>query len=197
MSTITWPYELSGAAFDCGIEYDVQFDVSRSGQIDSYGLPGSRWLGTLTVAEGSERKNRPLIEAIIVSLRGGARTLSMHHLGRPVPNGTLRGSPTVATQTARGDNTVALANCNGTLRAGDFGGLGSEWYMVEEDAEPTAGAMTVKVSPAVRSIHTVGTAWVWNRPRLLWIPKSNVAGPFPYIPGRIRPGFAIELVERG
>jgi len=198
MSTIYWPSSLSVvAALDLSIEYDVQLNLSRGGQIDTYGLPGARWAAVVTFAADKETRYRPQIEALVASLRGGARMLSMHHLGRVAPNGTLRGSPTVGTQTAKGDNTIALANCNGTLEAGDMLGVGTELFMVEEDAAPVTGSMTVKVSPAVRNVYTVGTAVVWDKPSILWIPRSNIAGPFPYAPGKVRPGFSLELVERG
>lgn len=198
MTTIVWPSSLSVvAALDLSIEYDVQLNIARSGTIDTYGLPGARWVATLTFAADKETRYRPQIEALVASLRGGARALSMHHLGRQTPNGTLTGSPTVGTATAKGDNTVALANCNGTLKAGDMIGVGTELFMVEEDATPVSSAMTVKVSPAVRSINAIGTAVVWNKPSILWIPRSNIAGPFPYAPGKVRPGFSLELVERG
>lgn len=198
MSTINWPTSLSVvASLDLSIEYDVQINLSRSGQVDTYGLPGARWVAVVTFAVDKEILYRPQIEALVASLRGGARSLSMHHLGRKTPNGTLTGSPTVGTATAAGDNTVALANCNGTLKAGDMIGIGTELFMVEEDATPVSSAMTVKVSPAVRSVHTVGAAVTWDKPSILWIPRSNIAGPFPYAPGKVRPGFSIELVERG
>ena len=198
MTTIVWPSSLSVvAALDLSIEYDVQLNIARSGRVDTYGLPGARLVAVVTFAADKETRYRPQIEALVASLRGGARALSMHHLGRPTPNGTLTGSPTVATATAKGDNTIALANCNGTLKAGDMIGVGTELFMVEEDATPVSSAMTVKVSPAVRSINAIGTAVIWNNPKILWIPRSNVAGPFPFVGGNLRPGFSLELVERG
>lgn len=197
MTTITMPSDFVYAHADYSIEYDVQMDVARSGKVDTYGLPGARWVVTIGFPDDYETLLRPRFEAFIASLRGGARDLSFGYIGRPVPNGTLTGSPTVGTATAKGDNTIALANCNGTLRAGDIIGVGSEMFMVEDDATPVSSAMTVKVSPAVRSINAVGTAVVWNNPKILWVPRSSVAGPFPFVGGAMRPGFAAEFVERG
>ena len=198
MSTINWPTSLSVvASLDLSIEYDVQINIARAGTIETYGLPGARLVAVVTFAADLETRYRPQIEALVGSLRGGARALSMHHLGRPTPNGTITGSPTVATATAAGDNTVALANCNGTLESGDWFGIGDQMVMVEEDAAPVSSAMTVKVSPAIRAVNPVGTVITLVRPSILWVPKSNIAGPFPYRPAKVRPGFAIELVERG
>jgi hypothetical protein len=198
MSTINWPTSLNVvASLDLSIEYDVQIDISRSGRIDTYGLPGARLVAVVTFAADLETRYRPQVEALVASLRGGARALSMHHLGRPVPNGTITGSPTVATATAAGDNTMALGNCNGTFKAGDWFGIGDQMVMVEEDVAPVSSAMTAKISPAVRAVYPVGTVITLVRPSILWVPKSSVAGPFPYRPAKVRPGFSIELVERG
>jgi hypothetical protein len=196
MSTIVWPSTITPAAADFGIEYDVQLAVMRSGKVYTYGLPGARWTATITFRNDTKDALRGLVEALVASLRGGARRLSMPHFGRPVPNGTLRGSPTLSSPTTVGANTLPLANCNGGVKAGDILGLGTQLLMAEEDANPSSGNMTVKISPCVRAVYSAGTAVTWNRPTCLWIPKSSVAGPFPYLPG-VRPSFSLELVEAG
>lgn len=195
MSTIVWPSSVVPAAVDYGIEYDVQINVMRSGRVDTYGLPGARWTATITPKNDNDAGRAP-IEAVIVSLRGGARRLSMGHFGRPVPHGTLRGSPVLSAPTTVGANTIAISSANGGVKAGDILGLGTQMLMVEEGADPSSGAMTVKVSPCVRAIYSASTAVVWDHPTMLWIPRSSTAGPFPYLPG-YRPQFSIELVEAG
>lgn len=196
MTTIYWPTDLTVAAtLDIGIEFDVQMNVARSGSVETYGMPGSRFVCTVGLANDKETRYRPRMEALIVSLRGGARLLSMHHLGRPVPRGTLRGTPTLDSGIAAGANTIPLANCNGTLEAGDFIGLPGQVVMVESPVSPTGGKMTATVSPAVRAAHNSGTAVTWDKPPILWIPKSNTAGPFPFTAAGVRPAFSFELVE--
>jgi hypothetical protein len=112
MSTIVWPSSVVPAAADFGIEFDVQLNVMRSGRVDTYGLPGARWVATITPKNDNDA-GRAAVEAIIVSLRGGARRLQMGHFGRPVPHGTLRGSPVLASPTTVGANTIVLANAMG------------------------------------------------------------------------------------
>lgn len=196
MTTIYWPSELTVAAtLDIGIEYDVQMNVGRSGALETYGLPGARFVCTVGLANDKETRYRPRIEALIVSLRGGARLLSMHHLGRPVPLGTLRGSPTLDSPASAGASTLALANCNGTLEAGDLIGLPGQVVFIEASAAPSGGKMTVSISPATRAAHNAGTTVTWNKPPILWIPKSSTAGPFPFMAAGVRPAFSVELVE--
>lgn len=195
MSTIAWPDWLRVGPVDYAIEFDVQISVSRNGRVFTYGLPGARWTAQVRFEAELEMMARPAIEALVVSLEGGANRLQMHHHARPVPNGTLRGSPTVATTAAAGAYSVPLANCNGTVKAGDLLGIASQLVMVMADASPSAGNMTVQIKPALRVAATAGSAVVWNKPTTLWIPKSATAGPFPYLQNKVRPAFAIELVE--
>lgn len=194
MTTIYWPANIKVGSVDFGISYDVQINVRRSGGVYTFGLPGARWVATVTFDNDHEEEQRPRIEALIASLRGGARRLSMPHFGRPVPRGTLRGTPVLNTLALPGNNSVQLGQCNGGLYAGDIIGVGGQLLYVEGDASPSGGVMSVNVSPAVRNQVNAGTPVVWNRPEALWIPKDSTAGPFPYKP-KIRPSFSVEFVE--
>lgn len=195
MATINWPASIKVGAVDYGIEYDVQLNVRRNGRVDTYGLPGARWVASIRFENELEQMMRPAIEALLVSLEGGANRLSMPHFGRPRPNGTLTGSPTLQTTAAAGSKSLALANCNGTLKAGDIIGVPGQFVMVLADATPVANNMTVSISPCLRVQQTSGTAVTWNKPTTLWIPKSSTAGPFPYLQNKVRPGFSVEFVE--
>lgn len=195
MATVYWPADLFPAAVDYGIEYDVQVTVRRSGAVHTYGLPGARWVASLAFGNDTEGDNRPRTEALVASLRGGARRISMPHLGRPVPNGDLRGTPVLGSAAAPGHNAIEIAQATGGVRKGDILGVAGQLLMMEQDAAPTAGRMWVAVSPAVRISAPAGQPVVWNRPEALWIPRNSTAGPFPFAPGGIRPGFSLELVE--
>lgn len=195
MATIVFPTGLRTGPVDYAIEFDVQISVSRNGRIFTYGLPGARWTCTLTFENELEQMQRPAIEALIVSLEGGANRLQMGHLARPVPNGTLRGSPTLASNVNAGASSLPMTNCNGTVKKGDILGVSGQNVMVMEDATPSGNNMTVAVKPAIRAARTSGTAVEWNKPAVLWIPKSSTAGPFPYLQNKVRPAFSIELVE--
>lgn len=199
MTTIVWPSSIKIVAADYQPEFDVQLNIMRSGRVDTYGLPGHRWVATITfpgqvVHTAEDDAQRGRVEALIMSLRGGARKLQMGYFGRPVPNGALRGSPKLASPTTVGANTISLKDCNGGVLAGDILGLGTQLLMVEEDASPIAGAMTVKVSPCVRAVYSADTAIVWNRPTCLWVQQESVS--FPFLPN-VRPEFSIKLVEAG
>lgn len=194
MSLITWPADIRIGSFDAGIEYDVQMNVFRDGSIQTYGLPGARWVCSIGFESELEQMQRPRIEALIVDLEGGANRLQMHHHGRPVPNGSMRGSPVLNNAVFKGDKQLSIVS-NGTLQRGDIIGLLGQNLMVTSDGSPVGGVVTVTVKPAIRAAANVGTAVVWNKPQLNWIPRTNVAGPFGYRAGKVRPGFQIEFVE--
>lgn len=96
---------------------------------------------------------------------------------------------------APGMNDIALTNCNGGLLAGDIIGVAGQMFEVSESVEPSGGAMVVRVNGPVRVAASAGTAVVWDRPTISWIARGNVSGPYPYLPGGIRPAFSIDLVE--
>jgi hypothetical protein len=194
MATITWP-NLPTGAVDYGVDFDVQISIYRNGKITTFGLPGARWTCSIRFENDFEDRYRPATEALIMSLKGGANRLSLHHLGRPVPNGSLRGNPTLGSAVVAGAEQITIANANGTLKKGDIIGLPGQFVMVLADATPLFSNLTVQVAPAIRAAHNSGTPVVWNKPATLWIPRGASAGPFPYLSAKLRPPFSIDLVE--
>lgn len=195
MANINWPATMQTGAVAYGIEYDVQITVARDGRIRTYGLPGARWTALINFEPEVETMQRPAIEALVVSLQGGANRLVMQHLGRPVPNGTMRGTPTLQNSIAAGAVSANLTGVNGTLKKGDLIGFVNQVVMITADTSPSSGNMTVAFSPPVRAAYNAGQAIVWNKPTMTWVPRSATAGPFPYAQGGVRPPISLELVE--
>jgi hypothetical protein len=196
MAVFNWPTSIKVGPVDYAVEFDVQLTIVRSGKIFTYGLPGARWTCSVRFENDLEKRRRPALEAMLVNLEGGAHRLSFGHWGRPIPNGTLRGSPTLGSLISPGATSLTIVNANGSLRAGDIIGLPGQFVMVMADVNPTLTNLNnVPVKPAFRAAHNSGTAVVWNRPTTLWIPDSNIAGPFPYEQARSRPGFSVRFIE--
>ena len=175
MATYAYPATLKPEGYDYAVEFDVQLNVSRNGRITTYGLPGARWTCTLTYPADAEHITRPALEALLVSLEGGVNRLALPHFGRPYPNGTMRGAPTVAITAAAGAKTISLASANGTLKAGDILGIGGQWVMVKDDTASTAGSMNVNFMPALRAQASAGASVVWNKPTALFVPRTSAA----------------------
>lgn len=192
MTTIEWPSSIKPAAADYGITFDVQKFAMRSGSVNTFGFPGGRWTASITLPPDHDA-GRATCEAVIASLRGGARRLRMPHFGRPIPHGTMRGSPTLAQATTRGADTVRIT-ATGSLLAGDIIGISDCLFMIDADVTAASGVIVAKVSPSVPKIISSGTAVVWNSPTTLWIPSESAAGPFPFLP-IVRPSFSVDLIQ--
>lgn len=198
MAIKNWPANFVTETTDYGIDFDVQITTMRSGRLYTYGLPGARWTVTIGFPNDTEAGLRPAVEAFLVSLEGGANRVSLGHLGRKQPNGTMRASPMLNGAHAQGARQLTLSNVNGTLRAGDIVGLPGQMLMVVDgDYAPTGSNMVIHTSPALFTGYASGTPLTWDRPTTLWIPKSSSVGPFPYRAGRARPGFSVDFVESG
>jgi hypothetical protein len=195
MGVVNWPTDIRIGSFDAGVEYNVQINTFRNGSIQTYGLPGGRWVVAVGFESEVEQMQRPKIEALIVDLEGGANRLLMHHHGRPLPNGSLRGAPVLNANAPQGSKSVVLATVNGTLLRGDIIGILGQSVMVTADTAPSGGTMTVNFKPALRNFVPIGTAVVWNKPSAYYIPRSPIAGPFPFRQGGVRPGFSVDFVE--
>lgn len=196
MATINWPSAIKVGPVDYAIEFDVQMTIARSGRVQTFGMPGARWTCSIHFENDLERRMRPAVEALIASLEGGANRLSMPHWGRPRPNGTLTGTPILNGPVVAGAKTINITSANGNLKAGDILGLPGQIFMVTADVAMFAGNLSnVPVTPAIRSNYNSGTAVSWNKPTTLWIPRSNIAGPFPFEQARFRPGFTVEFAE--
>lgn len=195
MAIKKWPESMAVESADIGLLQDVQRNRARSGKNSTFEMPGASWVMTLTFRESSEWEGRPQIEALITSLRGGANRLLAPHFGRPAPRGSLQGTPRLASTVSPGAGELLLKDCNGTLLAGDFIGLGGQLLMVGEDAVPVDGKMTVSVHPAVRQAQSINALVQWNRPEILWLLDEKEGVRFPYRSGGHRPSFSIRLIE--
>lgn len=194
MAIIAFPTDVKVGDFQASIQFDVQLNVLRNGSITTYALPGARWMASINFETSYEGGMRNAVEALIISLKGGANRLAMPYWGRLQPVGTLRGAPIINANAAAGAEQVQIT-ANGTVKRGDILGILGQIVMVTADAAPSGGLMTVKFEPALRAAVTVGTAVTWSAPTINWITKSSTAGPFLYQPAQIRPGLQLELIE--
>lgn len=156
-------------------------------------LLGERWRVNLTLPV-STWASAAAREAFFSRLRG-AHQVQLWHFARPVPRGTLRGTPTVASSVAQGaDQIPVTTTANATLRAGDMIGIGSQLFMVASDCQANgSGAMTVPVCNRSRASIAAGSAITWDRPKATFRLSSDVV-PIGYRPG-ITDALSLEFVE--
>jgi hypothetical protein len=156
-------------------------------------LPYShRWsqIITLRVATHAERAD---IEGEIERWINPANRLLIWHLARPVPRGTMRGSPTLNGAHSQGATSLVLASAgaNATILRGDMLGVTTnatpyaiQLVRVVADATASgAGAVTVSIEPALRVAANTGAAIIWDKPKAMWRPVSP-AFSARYVPGQ-------------
>jgi hypothetical protein len=140
-------------------------------------------------------------QAMLMQLNGARNTLELWNLGRPVPLGTMRGSPTLSATASPGATTLAITNvgqASTTLKAGDYLGIGTAYtqqvVMVLTDVTlDGSGAASVSISPAVRFTQASGSAVVWSQPKALFRQQSPSNG-WDY-ERTITSGLAMDLLE--
>lgn len=199
MTTLTLPTDgsINLSSYADGVEFDVQISTSRAGRITTRTLPGWRWRVRLSVAMSGPtgKVARGRAEALLTHLRGGGNDIAVWHPNKPVPLGTLTGSPTVAVQAAAGASTVTITATNGqTLLAGDRIGLVGTVYMVAADTVAAGGVMVITLCNPLRALAAVGTAVVLTRPTVVCIP-TEPSVMLPYQGTSIAQAIELDLVE--
>jgi hypothetical protein len=199
MATFTYPSaaEFVPSRFDFGIRAAVIVNVSRfTGAVERLEMPGSRWIASLSypvLAIGGNAAGER--EAFWSKIRGQANVVSMWHLVRPIPRGTMRGSPIISTAVAQGATVLPITTTAGaTLLAGDMIGAGGMLFQVVTSATASGGgAVSVSVSPPARVGIVQGAAVTWDKPSVTWmITEGDVR--VPYEPAFQRE-FSVDLVE--
>ena len=71
-------------------------------------MSGDTWTMSVGIP-ASKLRNSARVEAFINQLVGGVNLLQCHHLARPLPQGTLRGNPTVSSTVALGASALPVA----------------------------------------------------------------------------------------
>lgn len=136
-------------------------------------------------------------EAYFMAASAAGNWVLLHHFLRPVPLGTLRGTPTVAVAAAAGARTISITTTPGaTLLAGDV--LGHNGQLIQAGynggTADGAGAMLLELVLPLRRALPAGAALVWNQPtgafQILSLDPS-----FEYGAGRVQAGLAVDLSE--
>ena len=154
----------------------VQFRSPFNGSLQAASFVAERWQVSATGVPQSLR-DAGAVEAFLNLMAGGVNYVRMGHPARPVPYGTLRGSPILNGGATRGASSLTLANCTpgATLLTGDMIGVATGTQLFQVAADCTAnggGLMTVPLVNRVRATCEAGTAVTWDRPTALFVCES-------------------------
>ena len=145
-----------------------------------------RWVAACTFP-ARKLKNAGPLEAFLASMRGQTNTVGIWHFARPIPRGSLRGLPTLASAAAQGAAAVSVQTVAGvSLLAGDLIGVSGLLLMVQADTVANgAGVMTVQIVNRLRIALLAGAAVKWDRPLV----QCRLAGSsgVNYVPGQALP----------
>ncbi|MFA9204954.1 MAG: hypothetical protein ACEQSH_00700 [Bacteroidia bacterium] len=163
-------------------------------QTHTRSLTGKRWMCSFTLRAATWRE-RAAVGAFLDSLEQGGNRLSMWHLARPLPYGTITGSPTIASALSIGDKTAIIQTDPGmTVVAGDLLGVAGQLIKAETDATANgSGVLTMPLVHGVRKAATVGAAVTVERPSCLWIPVGEIQSD-AYVQGHA-PAIPLQFAE--
>lgn len=179
MTTITitsglgypWPDEIPGATeFEPELVANVRGNASTfDGSVQTIETPGARWRISCRWSYLKAGAEANAMMTLVALMRGGAAKIEVPWFWRRIPQGTLRGAPTVNASGTAG-KVLALANCTigATLEPGDMLGLETgQVVMVEESVTALTTSMLVRVSVPIRTVPPNGSLVTWDDPRMV------------------------------
>ncbi len=200
MSTYAWPQAAGWypSRFEMRIVPNVLTFTSQYNKSQQViDMLGERWRIIMDLPDDNSSLLGAAREAFFDRLKGPLNYISIGHQVRRVPQGTMRGSPTVSSAIAQLGNIANIQTTAGaTLLAGDHLQFGSSGQLVRIMADATAngsGIISVEFSPRARVAVTVSTAVVWNYPTGTFRLVADGV-PVSWQPGMFS-GSSLELIE--
>lgn len=157
---------------------------------------GERWAARVDLPPTTDDIVAAAREAFFDRLKGMANQVTIGHLQKSAPQGTMRGAPTLNGAVAQLANTCAITTTAGaTLLAGDMLGINGQLIRVMANATADGtGAMTIEFQPRARVAWTTGLPVVWSAPTANFMLKTPDAPPTVWVPGYVE-GCSFELIE--
>ncbi len=180
MSIVTLP---TGIIFgpECGMgeqRYDRADVAETTGTVDARVGGQPRWVLTLAPSQRLTRLEARHWAALTLKLKGRVNVLAAHNPARSAPQGSMRGTLTLASPVARGAETMTVTGGAGqaskTLLAGDLLQIGtgygtSQLVMVTDDSTSNgSGSITLQFAHPARYDFPAGTAVTWDKPLAYW-----------------------------
>lgn len=175
-TVVAWPTTRAfmGAQFQIGI--DVPEAAARAfytGNSTYRSSAADRMTCLVTLPPTRNKDDAGEIEGYLFNLRSQRLWMRFGMPHRPVPRGTLRGTPTVTNNAAAGAMSIDISTtASVTLRPGDFLGCGTNTLImigIPGDTASGAGAMTAcPLAMPLPVALTAGASLTWDNPLGLW-----------------------------
>lgn len=153
----------------------------------------------VTLGPCRNKDDQGQVEGYLFQLRSQRPWMRFGMPHRPIPRGTLRGTPTATSGAAAGATSIAITTtAAATLAAGDFLGYGSNHVLMVGIGGATAngsGAMaTVPLAFPLPVAISSSAALTWDNPLALWEYDGD-AMEIDYSPGVIQQGAVIPFLQ--
>lgn len=196
MTTYAWTLGTPSAFELRVIPNAITFTSPYNKSTQTVDFLGERWQARIDLPADSNPIVGAAREAFFDRLRGPVNLVSLWNLRRPMPQGTITGSPTVSGAIAQLANTLNIQGlANQTLRAGDHIGVGGQLLRVMADITADgAGLYTaVEVLPRFRAAVASASAVTLSKPTANFMLKSDGV-PIVWRPGLFE-GVSLEMIE--
>lgn len=195
MSTIALPPGFCPNAFSLMLNTVQRASSSPFGGSEQVvDLLNDRWAVSMS-APARRSGDAAMVEAFIASLRGMTNTVNLYHFARPVPRGTMRGTPTCYAMLQGADAiSIGGAAVGSTLLAGDMIGVGGMLLQLAAGGVANGGGEfgLLPLVNRVRKFVPDNAAVTWDRPTAPFRLASSAA--VQYVPG-YSPEVSFEFLE--
>lgn len=200
MTTYAWPSGRDWAPQGFSLfvaPNDRHFRGYYSGQSQAVDLLGESWCCEFRLPARRGRRLGAQREVLMEKLRR-SNSVTLWNLKRPVPEGTMRGSPTLRTSAAQLASTINIQTTAGaTLLEGDMIGFGGQVsrVMASAMADGSGHMDAVEVWPRVRTALSGGIAVTWDKPLITFCAADGGGIPVAWLPADVTDGLAVRLNE--
>ena len=203
MAILTLPATLKVRKFDFGQErFDLEFSSGDTGTSQVRVLAPPRWTCALVAPQWLRTTEAAVWRDLILRLQGRVNQLAVHDFDNEAPQGTMRGTLTLASAVAINATTLSITGGVGqagtTLLAGDWIGIGSgsTRQVVSIAANATAngsGVIAVTIAQPSRWAQSSGSGVTWDKPTSLFRQRSLDSRWSRE--GDVRSGYSLDLIE--
>lgn len=163
----TWPAAFEPISFKLEQVTNQRVNSSPGGMVgEAVDLLNERWMVYMTLPQATE-EDAQQIEALVNNFRGQVNWISLWHMARPAPRGTISGSPTLQANVAQGAKVLPIQAVAGqTVLGGDLLGVGGLLLMAAPGTYTAdgGGVLSVTITGYVRKALTLGDAVTINKP---------------------------------
>lgn len=196
MTQFAWPRTWAASRFEMRIMSNTRiFTGPYTPTTQVIDLLGERWTINFDIANDIDPILGAAREAFFDRLAGPANQIAIWNLVRPIPAGTMRGTPTIDSTVAQLANILPIVTApRATLLAGDQIGVNGQLCRVMANAVADgSGAMSVEVRPRMRAEVGAGAEVLWDHPTANMMLKADG------VPVSWRPGLfelsTLDLIE--